>query len=192
MHTRLPVLVAFLLLASCRVRLGPGERLPVMAGAGAAVIVLLGTVTMAWRDCGRPLDGLLTAIPDDWRGRRVLPVILANPPRHGTGASCHREVVFWHWAALTVVEHSTLNPLTFSATPLQIRPDHRPSDTQIWEPVPAAQLDQPDGRWWADWRHRFDRVLFLHPDGPARLPVAGLVPVYQGPVADLYRIDRAP
>ncbi|MBB6253746.1 hypothetical protein [Nitrospirillum iridis] len=191
MHIRLPVMIALVLLAGCRVRLAPRERLPVLGAAALAVLGLFAVVTTEWRGCGRAVDDLLAAIPDDWRGSRVLPILQADHQGRGVGASCHRATAVWHWTGLTVVTHSTLDPLTFISMSLQFRPEYAFSDLVSW-PVGTSELPASQGKWWDGWRQRFDHVLFLHPDGPAPAPAPGLVLVHQGPMADLYTIDREP
>ncbi|WP_148293629.1 hypothetical protein [Azospirillum sp. B4] len=191
MHIRLPVMLALVLLAGCRVRLTARERPAVVGAATLAVLGLFSVVSVEWRGCGRAVDDLLAAIPEDWRGRRVLPILQADPQGHGIGASCHRATAVWHWTALTVITHSTLDPLTFISMSLQFRPEHAFIDL-VSNPVEVGQLATSDGQWWDGWRQRFDRVLFLHPNGPAPAPAPGLTLVHQGPMADLYSIDSQP
>jgi hypothetical protein len=190
MDIRLPVFLSLVLVAASRLQVTVREGGILAVIFMAALGVLFGVTGVEWRACGQETAALIEAVPPNWRGSRLLPVRSGWPGWDYRPDSCRRGHAFDHWSSLLVLERSVANPMTFTLTPLQLRPDFRPSE-MAWTAVPSKYLDASDGHWWQGWRYHFDNILWMHFGRPYQ-PPAGVRVIYRGASADLLEIQGEP
>jgi hypothetical protein len=197
LDVRLALMLGLLLFAG----IAPAPRW--VLGAGIALVALVAlrslSVAMVWNQHNHDLADLRAAIAQVPAGAKVL--ALQGPQ----GDAADRLIpdlyrLDSHLPALLLIERRAFWPLLFadaSQQPLIVRPPYdriaQPlgGDTADWallqQPLSAATLAKTP--YLKNWRGDFDDVLLIDPPEPIA-PVPGLVPLYAGRYARLWRITR--
>lgn len=207
--TRLPILLAFVVVAMTRPR---GIPPPVLVLGGLAFAARLGVIAAACLVRGDDLAALRAVIAGVPAGARVVAVSAHDDPPHPGAAVPEppgRRVLLvqdamTHLPALLLLEHDAFWPLLFSAPgkqPIAVRPPYArlamaegwlPSSRELVAPTPGGRAVAP---YLAHWRRDFDYVLCLHAGrlrDPAALDPGALVLVRADGVAALYRVRPPP
>lgn len=193
---RLPVALAFMVLATVRVDL---RGRPVRIGCAVLLVLLLGIrvaeVQLMWGQLTQWTAGFQDSVSRISRGARVL-VAYADPRSGGAP----RDLGLIHAACLAIIEKSALVTTAFTVPGKQILRVNKPYqnfvDTEDGFPPTVEQLvlaeddPTPDGpRYWDRWPEHFDYVYLLftekgdlNPD-PDRLQL-----VYEGARFQLYKV----
>jgi hypothetical protein len=190
---RLPIALAFMLVACIRVDLHDRRMRAGFAALLAALLALrLGEVQMVWNDLSRgPMEGL-RSVRSIARGARVLVV---HGDRSSTGLISDLGLV--HIASLATIERSALVSTAFTVEGkhiLQVRDEYRPfvdakDGTPPSLPYFLAAAGDTGPYYFSDWPHHFDNVfvLFTKPGDPDPDPTR-LAPVDEGRHFQLYRV----
>jgi hypothetical protein len=197
---RLPIALAFMLVACIRVDPLPRIRGRVRVGARAEFVALLavllalrlGEVQIVWNDLARGPIEALRAVNAIARGARVLVV---HGDRASTGLISDLGLV--HIASLATIERSALVSTAFTVEGkhiLQVRDEFRPfvdarDGTPPSLPYFLAAASGPGPYYFSDWPQHFDYVfvLFTQP-GAANPDPLRLAPVDEGRRFQLYRV----
>jgi hypothetical protein len=202
---RLPVVLLWLLIASCEWR-GTTRRGGLIA-AGVLVALLglqMASVVWAWRPIARQFDDFRAAVAVIPRGARVITFRDDDAaPANSAAAFSYR-----HLPLLTVIERDAFMPSLFKEPMMSVQaaPALRDIDTPTGAPIELSQLiagadpvagprmrgavDQFGVRnYWGGWPDTFDYAVELsfgaHPNLPPQLRL-----VRSGGVFNIYRIAR--
>jgi hypothetical protein len=197
---RLPVAVAFMLIAALDINLAQRRTRQVLTALLAVVLVLrLAEVQVVWdRLTPQTLDFLRTVRSIE-RGAQILVV---HADRDAYSATTVSDFHLLHAASLATIERSALVSTTFAVHGkhvLQVRPPYRryvSLDDRIppsadWLPIAAGPRDETDRYYWSQWPLHFDYVyvLFTRPGSPNPDP-EHLRPAAQGRGFQLYQVIK--
>jgi hypothetical protein len=196
MDVRLALMLGLLLFAG----IAPAPRWGL--GAGIALVALVAvrslSVALVWHQHNHDLADLRAAIAQVPPGAKVL--ALQGPQ----GDAPDRLIpdlyrLDSHLPALLMIERRAFWPLLFadaSQQPLIVRPPYDRIAQPLGETLEWASLQQPlsaqtlaQTPYLKNWRGDFDDVLLIDPPEPIA-PLPGLVPLYAGQYARLWRITR--
>jgi hypothetical protein len=213
---RLPVALAFVLVASLRVAETWPQRRAAGGFAAAALLLLalrLWAVSEAWSDADRrfaEFRSAARALPDGARLLVVREAMTADAARIAgvPDLLARREMMmFWHLPALAVIDRNAFLPYLFTfTTPILFTPHNSavremygrlllPSElieSAAGRPLPAPvwPYRAPDSPRWIDWAKEFDFVVWLD-FAQSRGPVPeNLAPWAGGSFFEIYRIKR--
>jgi len=198
---RFAVMIGLLLFAGMQPRFLPLPAISVVA-VSALIIFRTGYIGMVWFDHRHDLADLRAALAMVEPGARVMVargnseyLPDAEPPERALPGLYRLD---GHIAALLVIERHAFWPQQF-ADPAQQPLIVRPPFDQIAQPSPVEWPLLGEERFSAEalrsvrylshWRASFDNVLLIDPVTSAPTP-RGLLPVYLGPYAQLFWIDR--
>jgi hypothetical protein len=204
---RLPIVFAFLLIASCSWRDAPKRATIFVAGVMVAVLAAnVGQIALAWRPIGQQFDEFRTAL-------RVIPAgarVIAFRDEDGIDPSLLHETVavYDHLPALAIIERDAYLPYLFkhAMMPVAAAPGLRAIDTAVGnairlpdliegaDPVKgSAMLGTPSSmgmrNYWGDWPRHYDYAVELSFGARPVLP-AQLELVASGQMFNIYRIKR--
>lgn len=195
---RLPVAIAFMILATIQVDLR--HRI---ARRGFAVVLLIllairvGEVQVVWNDLSRWTADFDRSVAEIKRGSRIL-VAYADP----NGGNDPRDLGLVHAACLAMIEKSSLVTTAFTVKGkqiLRVNPPYRDHvDTEDGTPPQIEQLlvteedPSPDGAmYWDLWPKHFDYVYVLFSERGAPNPDDDrLALVAEGDRFQLYKVIR--
>jgi hypothetical protein len=204
MDIRLPVVLLWLLIASCEWRGTTRRGGLIAAGLLVPLLVLqMASIVWAWRPIARQFDDFRAAAAVIPRGARVIAF-----RDHENAASASSAAVFGyrHLPLLTVIERDAFMPTLFKEPMMSVQaaPALRAIDTPTGAPIELSQLiagadpvtgprmrgavDQFGVRnYWGGWPNTFDYAVELsfgaHPKLPPQLRL-----VRSGAVFNIYRI----
>jgi len=199
---RFALMIGLLLFAGVQPRL-PLPAILVVA-VSALIVVRSGYIGMMWYNHRHDLADVRAALAMVEPGARVMvargkPGYLTDvqPPERALPGLYRLD---GHIAALLVIERRAFWPLLFadpSQQPLIVRPPFAQIAQPLSEPVEWPLLAEASlsaetlrsVRYLSDWRANFDDVLLIDPATSEHTP-HGLSPIYLGPYAQLFRIDR--
>jgi hypothetical protein len=214
---RLPVALAFVVVASLRFTDAARGRVAV-GGFAVAALVLLGlrvwAVSQSWGDADRRYAEFRRASRALPEGARLLVVAapVTDDAARIDGVSDRlarrEEMMFWHLPALEVIDRSAFVPYLFTvATPIRFNPRNAalterhprllaPSDllesaAPGWRPSdpiwPDGTVEMP---YWVDWAQKFDFVVWLDFAASPGPVAENLKPWAKGSFFEIYRIVR--
>jgi hypothetical protein len=198
---RLATMIGLMLFAGVQPRALPR---PAIAVIGALILLRSGYIGMTWLHHRQDVADVRAAIAMVAPGTRVMVVrgksgYLAGiePPERALPGLYRLD---GNIAALLIIERHALSPLLFAnptQQPLIVKPpfdriSQSFSELVEWpllseESLPAETLR--NAAYLGHWRTSFDDVLLIDPVPSAQAP-KGLSPVYLGPYAQLFQIDR--
>jgi hypothetical protein len=200
---RFAVMIGLLLFAGMQPR---GVLLPrALAVAICALIVLRSSyIGVTWFDHRHDLADVRAALDMVEPGARV--IVARGAPGHLTDVQPPERALpglyrlDGHIAALLVIERHAFWPLLFAdraQQPLIVKPPFDQIAQPLSEPVewPLLREESFSGEtlrsapYLSHWRASFDDLLLIDPGTSVRYP-RGLFPVYQGPYAQLFRIEH--
>lgn len=202
---RLPVVLVFLLIASCSWS-GVSTRaaLSVTAFMVALLTVNVGMIVWAWRPIGQQFDEFRAALPAIPLGAKVI----VFRDKTGTNpALLHQPIsIYDHLATLAVIERDAYIPFLFkhAMMPVAAAPALRNIDTAVGNPIELHQLlegmDPVKGpamlgtlsnmgmiNYWGNWPQHFDYAVEFSFGARPELPPL-LDRVASGTFFNLYRI----
>jgi hypothetical protein len=200
---RFAMMIGLLLFAGVQPRLPPHPEILVIV-VGAFIVLRSGYIGMTWFDHRHDLADVRAAIAKVEPGARVLlargqPGNLTDvrPPERALPAINRLD---GNMAALLVIERDAFWPLLFanpSQQPLTIKPPFDEIAQLCSEPIEWPLLAKENfsaealrsARCLKGWRASFDYVLLIDPATSVVMPY-GLLPLYRGQYAQLFRIDR--
>jgi hypothetical protein len=162
---RLPIALAFMLVACIRLDLPDRRARAVFAALLAVLLALrLGEVEIVWNDLSRGPIEALRSVSSIARGARVLVV---HGDRSSTGLIS--DLGLMHIASLATIERSALVSTAFTVEGkhiLQVRDEFRPYvDAKDGTPPSVPYfLDAAAGAgpyYFSDWPHHYDNVFIL-------------------------------
>lgn len=212
---RLPVALAFVLIAGTRLRLPKGRAAAAFAALAFCVLGLrIWAVTESWRDYGRQFAEFRAASRVVAPGSRLLIVesLSGNEkPLPGVPPALEvlQRVAFIHMAALAVIDRSAFVPYLFTGwTTIAVAPRNQKIAQRVGLPATPEELIKsadPEARkeldtgpdiygerpYWRDWPSNFDYVLWIdfgaHPQQvPRQLRLVTL-----GSFFAIYRVERS-
>lgn len=200
---RLPISLAFMLIACARLDFDDFGLRHVSARYGAVVVLFLllamriSEVQTAWAALSAGIASFRESVELIDRGAKVM-VAYADPE----GGDDVRDLGLVHAACLAVIERSALVTTVFTVVGKQIlhvRDDFRDRvDTQDGSPptvenlLRVADRDPSGDDYWRRWTTDYDYVYVLFTDSRYKNPdPARLVPIFAGEKFILYRIDNA-
>jgi hypothetical protein len=206
MDIRLPVVLLWLLIASCDWR-GTSRRGGLIA-TGALVALLglqMASIIWAWRPIARQFDDFRAAAAVIPRGARV---IAFRDDENAAPANRAAVFCYKYLPLLAVVERDAFTPILFKEPMMSVQaaPALRDIDTPTGAPIGLSQLiagadpvrgprmrgavDQFEVRnYWGGWPNTFDYAVELSFGAHPRLPPQ-LRLVRSGGVFNIYRIAR--
>jgi hypothetical protein len=201
--TRIPILVAFVLIAMVQPQVLPRPLVAVYAVVSLARFAL---VAVAFAAHAADVTAFSAAVAPVEAGSRVAVVTAFFDPPRGPEPIGRRVLIaedaLMHLPGLLVIEREAFWPLLFSAAgkqPIVVRPPYRRlamaegwlvSWRELAAPTPEGLSMAP---YLAAWRRDFDYVVCLYPDrlaDPAALVPGGLQLIRRTSVAALYRVIR--
>jgi hypothetical protein len=198
---RVAIMIGLLLFAAVEPRALP---LPAIAAVGALILLRSAYVGMTWLDHRHDVADVRAAIATVEPGTRVM--VARGEPGHRSDVEPPERALPGLYrldgniAALLVIERRAFWPLLFAnpaQQPLVVKPPFDRIAKLSSEPVEWSLLGEESSsaetqraaRHLGLWRASFDSVLLTDPVPSARTP-RGLSPIYLGPYAQLFRIDR--
>jgi hypothetical protein len=211
---RLPVALAFVLIAGTRVRLAKGCAAAAFAALAFCVLGLrIWAVTESWRDYDRQFAEFRAASRAVAPGSRLLIVerlFGSETPLPGVppAFAVLQRVAYIHMAALSVIDRAVFVPYLFTGwTTIAVAPRNRNIAQRVGLPATPQELIKsadPEARkeldtgpdiygerpYWRDWPGDFDFVLWIdfgaHPQqAPRQLRLVTL-----GSFFAIYRVER--
>jgi hypothetical protein len=200
---RFALMIGLALFAGVQPRLLPLPAILVVA-VGAFIVLRSGYIGMTWFDHRHDLADVRAAIAMVEPGARV--IVARGQPGHLTDVRPPERALpgiyrlDGHIAALLVIERHAFWPLLFADSaqqPLIVKPPFDQIAQPLSEPVEWPLLGEEsfsaemlrNARYLSHWRASFDNVLLIDPATSLRTP-RGLLLVYRGRYAQLFRIDR--
>lgn len=200
---RFALMIGLLLFAGVQPRLLPLPAILIVT-VGAFIVLRSGYIGMIWFDYRHDLADVRAALAMVEPGARVM--VARGQPGHLTDVRPPERALpgiyrlDGHIAALLVTERDAFWPLLFADSaqqPLTVKPPFDQIAQPLSEPVEWPLLSEEsfsaetlrNARYLSHWRASFDNVLLIDPVIPVRMP-RGLLPIYRGPYAQLFRIDR--
>lgn len=198
---RFAMMIGLLLFAGVQPRALP---LPVIVVVGTFILLRSGYVGMTWFDHRQDVADVRAAIAPVGPGARVMvarghPGYLTDvqPPERALPGIYRLD---GHIAGLLVIERDAFWPLLFAdraQQPLSVKPPFDQIAAPLSEPPEWPLLAKDSysagelrtARYLKDWRASFDYVLLIDPEASVPTP-HGLMPIYQGSYAQLFRINR--
>jgi hypothetical protein len=212
---RLPVALAFLIIASTR--LETSKRLPIHVFALIAGLLLAArvwAVSEAWHDYDRQVAEFRAASSVIEKGARLLVVRQTLPetyrmiPGMPTALALRADQVYDHVAALAVIDRSVFIPYLYSGwtsiapTPrnaglfqtsgIPITPEALADPSTMIEAEPSNRKPNGLGEfpYWGNWPNHFDYVLWIDfGERPQQLP-ENLEAIASGSFFRIYRVLR--
>lgn len=200
---RFALMIGLLLFAGVQPRLLPLPAILVVA-VGAFIVLRSGYIGMMWFDHRHDLADVRAALAMVEPGARVM--VARGQPGHLTDVRPPERALpgiyrlDGHIAALLVIERHAFWPLLFADSaqqPLIVKPPFDQIAQPLSEPVEWPLLGEEsfsaetlrNARYLSHWRASFDNVLLIDLATSVRTP-RGLLPVYRGHYARLFRIGR--
>jgi hypothetical protein len=197
---RLPVAMAFMLIAALDIDLAQRRIRQALAAALVAVLALrLIEVQVVWDRLAPQSQDFLRTVRSLERGAQILVV---HAERDAYAPTTISDFHLLHAASLATIERSALVSTTFAVRGkhvLQVRSPYRryvSLDDRIppsadWLPIAAGPRDETDRYYWSQWPQHFDYVyvLFTRPESPNPDP-EHLRPVAEGRGFQLYQVIK--